>query len=356
MSLRIGVGLPTGREGQTYRVPYVRPADFSRIARQAEALGFASLWGNDHLTTPREFQVTRDQTPRFYDPLVTFASLASVTERIRFVLSVIVLPLREPVLFAKQVATLDQLSGGRLVLGVGIGTHREEFEAIHPHLARANRSLMLEEGIQALRCLFETQRATFDGRYIRFKDVELAPKPVQQPFPIFINARGPVGLERVARSGDGWIAAVSRGSIRSPVAIASARADLAERARAVGRDPGTIPVFIQTWLALGRDQREAEARLRRSQHFRRLLARDPNRSENALLEEYRAGNLLGGPEQVIEQLRAFERAGVDHVGLVVLGDTVDEFISDLELLAESVLPSFLPSSDAGSNLIERVCE
>jgi probable F420-dependent oxidoreductase len=340
MGLRIGVGLPTGREGQTYPVPYVSPADFSRIARQAEALGFASLWANDHLTTPREFQTTHDQPPRFYDSLVTFASLASVTERIRFVLSVIVLPLRETVLFAKQVATLDQLSGGRLVLGVGIGTHREEFEAIHPHLARANRGLMLEEGIQALRCVFDTSPATFEGRYIHFKDVELAPKPIQKPFPMFINARGPVGLERVARSGDGWIAAVSRGSIRSPAAVASARADLAVRARGVGRDPGTIPVFIQTWLALGRDEREAETRLRRSQHFRRMRTRDPKRSENVLVEEYRAGNLLGSPEQVVEQLRAFERAGVEHIGLVVLGDTVDELMSDLEHLAERVLPSF----------------
>lgn len=78
MSLRIGVGLPTGREGQTYPVPYVRPADFSRIARQAGARGFASLWANDHLTTPREFQATPDQSPRFYDPLVTFASLGRV--------------------------------------------------------------------------------------------------------------------------------------------------------------------------------------------------------------------------------------------------------------------------------------
>jgi alkanesulfonate monooxygenase SsuD/methylene tetrahydromethanopterin reductase-like flavin-dependent oxidoreductase (luciferase family) len=223
---------------------------------------------------------------------------------------------------------------------VGIGTHREEFEAIHPHLARANRGLMLEEGIQALRCLLGTPPATFEGRYIRFKDVELAPKPIQKPFPIFINARGPVGLERVARSGDGWIAAVSRGSVGSPDAVSSARADLAARARAVGRDPGTIPVFIQTWLVLGQDEGEAETRLRRSQHFRRLRARNPERPENVLLDEYRAGNLLGSPEQVIEQLRAFERAGVEHVGLVVLGDTIDELMSDLERLAERVLPSF----------------
>src|SRR5262245_6827299 len=107
--MRFGVGIPSCREGTAYPVPYVRPEEFPTIARRAEALGYYSLWANDHFTTPRAIQATQDQPPNFYEPIVTYASLVNVTERLRFVLSVIVLPQREPVLLAKQVATFDVL-------------------------------------------------------------------------------------------------------------------------------------------------------------------------------------------------------------------------------------------------------
>src|ERR671930_1992169 len=109
-------------------------------------------------------QATLERPPSFYEPLVTFASLAAVTERLRFVLSVVVVPEREPVLLAKQIATLDDISDGRVTLGVGIGAYREEFEAVHPARAKANRGAMLDVGIAALRCLFDSQVATYEGK------------------------------------------------------------------------------------------------------------------------------------------------------------------------------------------------
>src|SRR6266581_3166428 len=129
MRLRFGVGLPTCREGVAYPVGYVRPSDFTRIAQRAEQLGFDSLWANDHLTTPYILQETLDTPPSFYEPLITFASVAGVTHTIQLVLSVVVLPEREPVLLAKQIATLDDLSDGRVTLGVGIGDVRRQ---VHP--------------------------------------------------------------------------------------------------------------------------------------------------------------------------------------------------------------------------------
>lgn len=335
MAMRFGVGIPTCREGTAYPVPYVRPQEFTTVARRAEALGYHSLWANDHLTAPHVIQSTQAAPPNFYEPLITFASLVNVTSRLRFVLSVLVVPQREIVLLAKQVATLDVLSGGRVMLGVGIGSYREEFEAVHPALRGANRGAMLEEGIQALQRLFATGRASFEGKYVRFGDVELTPKPVQCPFPIYISAHESAGLKRTGRLGDGLIVAALAHD-----GIPRVRQEIERAARESGRDPAQMTLHFQIWLSFGNDQREAEDKLKRSQHFCRLVMLDPQHSEAATLAHYRAGNLFGSPEDVIEQLRVFERAGVSHMGIVFLGTTMEELLADMELFAARVMPAF----------------
>ena len=335
MRLRFGVGLPTCREGVAYPVGYVRPSDFTRIAQRAEQLGFDSLWANDHLTTPHILQQTLDTPPSFYEPLITFASVAAVTHSIQLVLSVVVLPEREPVLLAKQIATLDDLSDGRVTLGVGIGAYRDEFEAVYPARAKANRGAMMDEGIAALRCLFESQSATYEGKYLQFRDVQLAPKPRQRPFPIYVNAHGAQGLDRVARAGDGWIA-----SAPTPEALASARSDLFRRIQAAGRDPADISVNVQIWVCTGPDEALAEAKLRRSQHFKRLVARTPGQSEASIVDEFRASNLLGSADRLIERLGAYQAAGAQHVGLIFLGETTEELMDDMALFGDTVRPIF----------------
>src|SRR6185503_6663962 len=102
----------------------------------------------------------------------------------------------------------------------------------------------------------------------------------------------------------------------------------------------TVETHMQTWLSFGRDRAEAEERLKRSQHFRRTLHHQPGADEAAAVEQFRQGNLLGSPEEVIEQVRAFEQAGVSHLGVVMIGESMDELLADMELFAERVLPSF----------------
>ena len=336
VSVRFGVGFPTCREGTAYPVPYARPAELVPLARRAEELGFHSLWANDHLTTPNAIRATQDAPPSFYEPIVTFAAVASATSRIKLMLGVVVLPEREVILLAKQLATLDQLSGGRVMAGVGIGSYREEFEAVHPELKGANRGRILEEGIQALRSLFADRRASYRGKYIHFEDVELAPKPAQEPFPILINAHDEVALRRVGRLGDGWVVAgldIDR--------AAAARVVVEAAAREAGRDPASLELHFQTWLSFGSDRAEAEGKLKRSQHWRRLKARSPERTDGELLEGYRAGNLLGTPDDVIAQIRALAAAtGAAHLGVVFLGETTAELVADMERFAARVMPAF----------------
>jgi probable F420-dependent oxidoreductase len=334
--VKFGVGFPTCREGTAYPVPYIRPDELPDIARLAERLGFYALWGNDHLTTPFAIRATQDQPPNFYEPLITYASLAFVTERLRFLIGVIVLPEREIILLAKQLATLDQLSHGRVMLGVGIGGYREEFEAVHPELKGANRGRMMEEGIEALRRLFTARRASYAGKYVKFNDVELAPKPYQQPFPILLNAHADVALERVGTIGDGWVMAglpVER--------IVEARATVEAAARTAGRNPKSIPLHFQIWLSFGRDYETAVARLKRSQHWRRTMAIAKHVDEDEQVRRFAAGNLLGSPSEVIEQIRSFEqRTGVEHMGVIMLGETTEELAADMELFAREVMPAF----------------
>ena len=174
MSLRVGVGFPGCREGTAYPFGFVHPEGLAAVARRAEELGYHSIWSNDHLTTPHGVSATQAEIPNFYEPIVTYATFANITERLRFMLGVITLPQRDVVLLAKQVATLDRLTGGRVMLGVGLGAYREEFEAVHPQLKGAHRGTMVEEGVEGLRRLFADGRASFAGRYVRFEAVELA--------------------------------------------------------------------------------------------------------------------------------------------------------------------------------------
>lgn len=333
MSMKFGVGFPSCREGTSYPVNFTQPRDFARIARRAEELGYDSLWSNDHISTPEDIRSTLDVAPRFFEPLVTYASVSSVTERIRFVCGVVVAPEREPVLLAKQAATVDQLSGGRLVLGVGIGASKDQFEAIYPRLKGANRGTILDETIEALRLLFSERRASYEGKYVHFNDIELAPKPAQERLPIYISARGPLGIKRVARLADGWI-------VGAPPAggVLAIQQELYEAANAIGRDPKSIAINFQVYACTGKDQAAAEEKLLRSQHIQRAWARRPNQSREEVLAEFRRANPMGSPQQILDQLGALKAGGDCTVAIIFLGQSVSELLDDIELFAQEVMP------------------
>ncbi len=238
--MKVSAGFPTGMEGLTYPIPFSDPDALLRIARHAEALGYHSVWGNDHMTTQRYVRAEFGQAPRFWEPLVTYAWLAGQTTRLRFGTGILVLPMRRDIVVtAKQIATLDQLSGGRLELGVGVGAYREEFEALAPE-AGGHRGDMVEEAVEAMQTLFAEERASFRGRYYRFEDVELAPKPLQARLPILYGGNNFAQVRRAARNGTGWLPAAL------PVErIAHDVGELHRLAAEAGRDPAEIEVAPQ---------------------------------------------------------------------------------------------------------------
>src|SRR5204863_1856541 len=120
--------------------------------------------------------------------------------------------------------------------------------------------------------------------------------------------------------------------------LGAARAQVDAAAEAAGRDPAAIDVHLQIWVTMGTDRSAAEAKLRRSQHFRRTVALHPQRSEVAAMSRYVAGNLIGSPDEVAEQLRPYEVAGVEHLGLVFIGNDLTELLEDIERFASEVIP------------------
>ena len=331
--MRFSVQLPTCTEGLVNPIPFAAPADFVRLAEAAERLGYAGVWGNDHVTAAPYVGEQWSEPPNFYEVLVTLATIGARTERVHLGTALIVLPLRDPVLLAKQVATLDHLTGGRVILGVGLGAYREEFEAQWPRRASTRRGDIFDESLTALRLLFTEREASFAGVHVAFEKLECYPKPRQQPLPIYVGGHNEAAVARAARLGQGWLPGWR------PFEEVKARTALLRRLTAeAGRDPKGVEAAVQFTLVLGRTDEEAVTRYRRTgmvQHRRSLAGsgRDPELAES--------NNLIGSPAHVLDHLAALADAGVDHVCAIQFPhETVAEMLEQMEWFARDVMAVF----------------
>ena len=333
--MRFGVHIPTCIEGMMYPVPFAKPSDILPTALLCEELGFDSVWGNDHMTTQRYVQQEFTDPPNFFEPLITFSYCAAQTTRLRFATGIIVLPMRNMPVLAKQVATLDQLSGGRLILGVGAGAYREEYEALFPDARGVRRGTIVDEGMQALRLLFTERKATFRGTTVHFEEVECFPKPAQDPMPIYAGGNHPEVRRRAGQFGQGWMPAVL-----SPEEIARGIEDVHRAAATAGRDGAAIDIAPQFAVSIGRTREEADRRFRGSQLFKHLesLKKSTLREQTGGFEQR---NLIGSPEEISERIRVYERAGVTTCsGMLFVAGSVAEMREAIELFGREVLPNF----------------
>lgn len=185
--------------------------DLRWVARAVEERGFESLFLPEHTHVPVQGQSIHpggeglmDAALKGYDPLIGLAIVAASTERLRVGTGVLLLPQHDPIVLAKQVSTLDVLSGGRVMLGIGAGWNREEM-ANH-RVRPQDRWEVMQEKSLALKQIWTGDEASFEGRFVAFRPIRQEPKPVQRPHPpILIGGEGPGVLERVASYGDGWL-------------------------------------------------------------------------------------------------------------------------------------------------------
>ncbi|MGY1812072.1 LLM class F420-dependent oxidoreductase [Blastococcus sp. SYSU D00820] len=194
-----------------------------RVATTADRLGYEFLTCPDHVAVPAAWSRGLPEEERFYDPLATFSFLAAVTERIRFLPFVLVLPYLHPLEVAKRYGTLDHLSGGRLTLGVGVGHLEEEFAQLG--VPFAERGPRTDDALRALRAAFGRRVVSYAGEYFSFTDMVVDPHGVQERLPIWVGGHTRRALRRAVELGDGWAPAPV--AFRGPDA-GSLRATLAE--------------------------------------------------------------------------------------------------------------------------------
>jgi probable F420-dependent oxidoreductase len=228
--VEIGFGLPVSGAWAT-------PANQVAVARRAEALGYRSLWSFQRLLVPAEPEGVA-ASPAYrsvLDPVVSLAHVAAVTERIRLGVAVLNMPFASPALVAKQLASLDVLSGGRLDAGLGLGWSAEEYAA--SGVAMARRGARGEEFLAVLKALWTQDVAEHHGEFYDLPPVRSAPKPAQRPHPpLLLGGGAEPALRRAGRLADGWVSASRAGK----AAIAAAIPVIAEAAAEAGRDPGAL--------------------------------------------------------------------------------------------------------------------
>jgi len=268
------------------------------LAIRAEALGFDSVWTHDHVFNVGHVFDRIGGKP-YYEPLTVLSHVAARTERVRLGTSVLVLPYHNPIRLAKTAATLDVLSGGRLTMGVGVGSIEKETTAMGAPFAE--RGAFTDEAIAVMRTLWSEDEPKFDGKYSRFAGMKFSPKPLQKPIPVIIGGISRAAIRRAARLGDGW-----HPLGLSPEALGQSMATLRDEARACGRDATKIPVSIA--MTLGASTRG-----------RATLGR--------------------APAEIVKHARAYAELGVETLAISAGTSDPKEARSALEMLALEVLPA-----------------
>ena len=332
--MRVSVGLPTGMEGLTYPIPFAHPETVIRIAQHAEKLGYHSVWGNDHMTTQHYVRAEFETPPRFWEPLITYSFVAAATTTLRFGTGILVLPMRRDIVVtAKQIATLDHFSGGRLEIGLGIGAYREEFDALQPD-SPLTRARIIDEGIPALKALLSERVASFDGEFFRYRDVELYPKAKQDHLPMYVGGNNVANLKRTAKWADGWLpAAIHVDRLREDVK------QLKELTAAEGRDPDAIEVAPQYIVHIGKSREAALARFAETQMCAHLTSLRKSTLKDQGTLGHEDINLIGTVEDVIQRAEEFREAGVTHLcGLYFAANDETELLDQMQVFAEDVVP------------------
>jgi probable F420-dependent oxidoreductase len=295
------------------------PVDIEHIrkfADNAEALGFDSLWLQERIIG--DFAML--------EPVTLLSYVAAITTKLKLGTSVVLLPLRNPLQLAKAYATLDVLSRGRAILGIGLGGgHLGSHEEIFGY-SRAGRVTRFTEAVQIIKLLWTEPKASFYGRYWNFHDVSMEPKPLQTPhLPIIFGGHHENALRRAVKYGDGWMGAGSSSS--------SAFVRESERVRALlseaTRDPASFHIAKRVYIAVDKDKGRSERRIR--QWF-------SNRYKNAELGP--KVSIWGSSEECTAKILELIRAGAQQI---VFNPMFDE-TEHLDICANEIMPHLLPSA------------
>ena len=321
--------------------PLASPEAILRVAKESEELGFDSIWVHDHLTWTEEIHRThissgseealkKKDHPDFYEAMTTLAYLGGIVHRARLGMACLVVPCRNPVYAAKQVASLDVMTGGRLDLGVGIGSpatlQSREYEIVG--VDQRVRGKICDDYIRAMKAIWTTHPSTYEGEFVSFTNAEIYPKPLQKPHPpLWVGGWTEAAMKRTARLGDGWLPAWLK-----PHDIGERFQQVKEMASALGRDPGKIHLGIEVYVSIDRDAKRAgENALATFQASRGTYERPMT------IEFLQKVSLIGSPEQIREQVFAYAKAGVSHFEAKFIYSDLNGLSEMMQLFSQEVL-------------------
>jgi probable F420-dependent oxidoreductase len=281
----------------------ITPDQMLEVAREADRLGLHHVACADHVVVPRSRAPYMGS--RWYEPVATLGFIAGATRQLRLLTHVLVLPYHNPFAVAKAFATLDRLSNGRVLLGVGVGHLKPEFKILGAPYEE--RGAVTDEYLQVIRALWQDDDPHFEGRYLQFRDVYLDPRPVQQPHPpIWVGGNTRRSLRRAIRLGDGWIPwNVGLAEIKTLLDYAQTLPEMAARDRPLAVVAPTDGAISFT------------------------IPQTPNRKA-----------FTGRAEDIAEDIRAYLDAGATDLQVGFAGATLPEYLDTMRRFAAEVMPLF----------------
>ncbi|MDA4126669.1 MAG: LLM class F420-dependent oxidoreductase [Thaumarchaeota archaeon] len=270
------------------------------ISRVCEEEGFESVWATDHVVMPTEL---REPYGQVLEPLTTLTYIAARTQRLKVGTSCIVLPQRNPVLVAKQAATLDVFSKGRVILGFGAGWAEKEFGFLNADFAR--RGKVMDESIRLMKSLWKDDIINFEGKFFHIKDALFLPKPQGRDIPVWLGGNGPVSLRRAIRLGDGW----------HPVGLELE--EFRKGVQSVRESERSITISMRM---------TTDVRKRREQYI------SPNRERRVAVS--------GTSAEIRKEIDNYEEAGLEYYCASINHPAAQEIIADLRKFSAEVLKSY----------------
>jgi probable F420-dependent oxidoreductase len=319
--------------------PLAGPDSIGQVARDAEALDYDYVSVHDFIAwspfqnrthiscgSLEAVEAAPDTPPYFYESLTSLAFVAATTTRLRLLLSVLALPYRHPVVAAKQAATIDQLSKGRLILGIGVGaarsTHNSDFELLN--VSRVEKYDRTRDYLRAMQTIWSEPEPAYEGQFVGFPPSHVDPKPVQDPLPIWIGGGGPRSMAIAAELGTGWIPVWI-----SPEQYPARIHELYQAAATNGRSDVRFEIGTTVHASIARDSQAAVARARRT-----VSVMGEGFADDATDAAIEASGLVGSPAALSEKLQAYVAAGVQHFELRFIYHDLADLRGQLELFRE----------------------
>ena len=308
----------------------------------AEEHGFDSLWVHDYIIWDKKLDRTHlsagaielideDTEPWMFESLMTLAWVAAATTKVKIGTAILCVPYREPVVTAKQIATLDVLSGGRLVLGVGVGgtkqTNNQDFEVLG--IPRTEKYERTRDAVKAMKVLWEDPSPVYDGKFFSYPKTTMYPKPIQQPLPLWFGGKGDKSLDLVSELGDGWLP-----TWMGPSQYEELIPKLEGRLATMGRSLDGFTIAKECYVCIAETSDEAE------EISQATMATFSSGFTVKNEQAARASVLVGSPEDVIAAVGQFVDVGVTHFEMKFIIRSMQELDKQLKLFSTEVMPEF----------------